>query len=713
MKCFFFRLFFLFAPIFCFGTINGLVRIPEYSGKQTVYLAVSDATVKLYQGLVEVDSTTTDVAGNYSLPTPAPGTYQLQISYIPQQTIVLSINVLTADADITNYSYFDIWQGFDTNVTVNVTDVNSDPLVGVSVAVLQNSFVYGSGVTDSSGSLTITGILVDTNTTIQVDNPVGQIFRTLYTTGLDSKSFTFQFSSSSVATISGRVTTSGVNAEGVFVQCYSGSSDPVASTTTNLTGDYSFTNLPPGTFTIIATLSGYQQGVVSVYLSEGGAENGVNINLLASPTTVFGNVYSYDTGLPIQGASLQLLQNQIPLAVFATDQFGLFVFPNCPSGELVVNASSPYYQVLSQGITLSQGEVGALNFSLPSNAFSISGIVESDGVPIDFATVSVSIGSSNHLFTYTSPQGLFSLNNLSLGSFGITVTKDGYQSVTIPVEITSTENDSLTVNLSPSPVTLSGEVTDEIDVPIAKVLLLASLDGNFVGSATTDDNGQYAFYNLPAGEVIVWTKYPSTQQVTRTYNFVPGEQLTLQDFILSLGPNKLKGGVYDALTNAPISYATVLLNQPNDPSITGYCGPVGEFTISGLNEETYSLSAQAHGYITNTAAPVTFLGLDEIIIQNIYLYPQDAPPRNVGGNIIPNNYGAGVVYNIDQITWEASESPEVVSYNIYVNDVLIGNVAATIPLLFNYHNQNITITYKVKSVNSNGSVSSSGEVTLR
>ena len=91
------------------------------------------------------------------------------------------------------------------------------------------------------------------------------------------------------------------------------------------------------------------------------------------------------------------------------------------------------------------------------------------------------------------------------------------------------------------------------------------------------------------------------------------------------------------------------------------------------------------------------------------------PPRNIEGNIIPNYYGAGVVDIIHNLSWDPSLSSEVVSYNVYGNGTFLGNVLATRALEFNNHNQNKneTTTYTVKSVNSDGSLSSSVEVILR
>lgn len=81
------------------------------------------------------------------------------------------------------------------------------------------------------------------------------------------------------------------------------------------------------------------------------------------------------------------------------------------------------------------------------------------------------------------------------------------------------------------------------------------------------------------------------------------------------------------------------------------------------------------------------------------------PPSQLSGRLIKDRFPTQTD-TIHRLTWQASPSSDVVSYNIYRNGTLIANIPATSPLLYNDHDRaNHTDTYTVTAVSSTGTES--------
>lgn len=88
------------------------------------------------------------------------------------------------------------------------------------------------------------------------------------------------------------------------------------------------------------------------------------------------------------------------------------------------------------------------------------------------------------------------------------------------------------------------------------------------------------------------------------------------------------------------------------------------------------------------------------------------PPQNLSGKYVKNRFGWTYEY-CALLNWSPSDSPDVVAYNIYRNDVLIGSVEAT-KTQFAAHDQKKSLaTYAVTAVDDAGHESSKTTITLK
>lgn len=99
----------------------------------------------------------------------------------------------------------------------------------------------------------------------------------------------------------------------------------------------------------------------------------------------------------------------------------------------------------------------------------------------------------------------------------------------------------------------------------------------------------------------------------------------------------------------------------------------------------------------NLGATVVYKGKQVIITFQIC-----APPVNLSGKQIRTGFLAQTEY-ANQITWEKSPSPGIISYAIYRNGAKIATISASSPLIYVDHNQprGVAVTYEVRAQSSN------------
>ncbi|MCH9611795.1 MAG: hypothetical protein S4CHLAM102_02690 [Chlamydiia bacterium] len=158
-------------------------------------------------------------------------------------------------------------------------------------------------------------------------------------------------------------------------------------------------------------------------------------------------------------------------------------------------------------------------------------------------------------------------------------------------------------------------------------------------------------------------------------------------------------GVQSSTIPISISPWAVVVNPFDNTQL--YMTPIPEGTVSvvqgGVEVGTPSLQANL-----TTVTYLAFLDLP---------YPE--PPRFVKGKVINNRYvlQTDLVY---QVSWTASISSDVVSYNIYRDSRYIANVGALQNLIYNDHNRTPGVSnfYEVRAVDFDGYLSDPVSITL-
>jgi hypothetical protein len=213
--------------------------------------------------------------------------------------------------------------------------------------------------------------------------------------------------------ISGKITYNGTGLSGVSVRL-SGASASLITTDSN--GNYSFTGLSNGTYTVTPSLAGYiitpKQGTVS------DADVALNFTATTPSYDITGRVTYNGAGL--SGVAVSL--TGAGTANTTTDSNGNYSFTGLYNGKYTVTPTLAGYTILPKQATINNASV-ALNFTA-TYGYSITGRITLSGT--GFSGVAVTLSGANNANTTTDTNGNYSFNGLSNGTYTITPSLTGY-----------------------------------------------------------------------------------------------------------------------------------------------------------------------------------------------------------------------------------------------------------------------------------------------
>ncbi|HEY1600588.1 MAG TPA: SdrD B-like domain-containing protein [Pirellulales bacterium] len=622
--------------------ISGFVYYdPNNNGiKDSGEPGIPNTTVDLYNAqLQKVATTTTDSTGYYQFSNLMPGNYTVEeeqpAGYLDGKDSVGSVGgvlappdgisnvVLLSGTNGVNYNFGELLPASISGM-VHV-DMNGDciyepgePLLaGVTIQLWNSSNqVIGTTTTDQNGQYKFSNLSPFATYTVHEVQPagyfefgdtVGSVGGTLQgldtiagaTLGSGVNATDYDFCVQAPASISGmiHVDTNGdciyepgePLLAGVTVQLLNSSNQVVATTVTDENGQYKFSNLQPGTFTVhevqptgyfefgdsVGSAGGTLQGldtIASVTLGSG--VNGTEYDFcVQAPASISGMIHVdtngdciYEPGEPLlAGVTVQLIDssNQI-VATTVTDQNGQYKFSNLMPGTYSVHEVQPngYFEFGNSvgsaggalqgldtitGATLGSG-VNATDYDFCVQApASISGMIHVDtngdciyepGEPLLAGVTVQLLNSSNQVVatTVTDQNGQYNFSNLqpgtytvhevqptgyfefgdSVGSVGGTLQGlDTIASVTLGSGVNGTDYDFCVQ--APASISgmvhvdLNGDCIYEPGEPLLAgvTIQLLNSSNDVVATTVTDQNGQYKFGNLQPGTYTVHEVQPA------------------------------------------------------------------------------------------------------------------------------------------------------------------------------------------------------------
>ncbi len=448
--------------------------------------------------------------------------------------------------------------------------------------------------------------------------------------------------------ISGTVILSDAAQSGVTITLTGGT-----TTTTDASGNYRFTGLANGNYTVTPSKTGYAFSPVSLAVSVSGADvTGKNFAATVAATT-------YSVSGTVSGATgVTINLSGTNTGSVVTGAGGAYTLSGLVAGSYTVTPSLPGYTFTptNKAVTIVDANSTANDFvatAIPV-AHSLSGTVS--GATAAGVTITVT-GTANATAT-TGADGTYTVPGLFDGSYTVTPTKAGYtfspNSTAVTMSGADVTGKNFTATANPAPTyTLSGAVTGAW---VEGVTITMSGAGN--GTTTTNASGQYSFANLPAGSYTLtpslagYTYAPSAPTIAVSAN-------TTQNFVAT-------SAIPSYSISGTVSYAgsktggiAIRVYQSN----CNGCGPAGgtaiaapgAYTVRGLQNGSYVVVAEKDALGTgnaNATNPIGSSGTATIASANlpgVNVSITDpalpAPVKPILKHVFPGNGSAFVAYS--------------------------------------------------------------------
>eukprot|EP00300_Choanocystis_sp_HF-7_P024194 c25601_g1_i1.p1 GENE.c25601_g1_i1~~c25601_g1_i1.p1 ORF type:complete len:1177 (-),score=294.77 c25601_g1_i1:465-3995(-) len=404
-------------------------------------------------------------------------------------------------------------------------------------------------------------------------------------------------------------------------------------------GEYTFSNVPCGDYTVVATHPTWQFGTSRLPVTVGVGSSQVDQALTVTGYSVFGSVLADNEpilgveifllstdGAPISGCTLPssvpdelVLDNQKVLCQTTSDAQGRFSFSAVPSGQYSLR---PWYrssttafdvQPASVSVNVNHADV-PLERAFSVTGFSVSGTVNSpSGAPME--GVEILLNGKN--VAVTDSAGNYQIQSMTTGVYTVTAAK--------PHTLFSSLDSFRILPSSPSlpPLVathyhLCGTITID-QVPLVVPLLKhrdVVLTGAMSRQTTTNVQGHYCFDAVPGSYYITPTIAPEErtaglllqpQTLSVTITDKPTLDANFVQLVLTLS------GAVECLGDCAPGL-TVTLTKTNQPQATRTTTiqPSGEFEFKSTTPGEYSLKVQGPAHCWESDSIQVVVGEDNV-----------------------------------------------------------------------------------------------------
>ncbi len=484
----------------------------------------------------------------------------------------------------------------------------------------------------------------------------------------------------------------------------------IASSTTNGSGTYTISDLPPDSYVVLVSATGFQQQIEGATVSSGMTTT-ADFALQPNPGSISGQVTDALTSAPIEGAHIAVFKDSILVGFDNTDSSGNYTIPDLVPGDYAVVVTSTDYNSQFVGASVFSNVNTIVNFALTSPPGAIAGRVIdiNTSLPIPSATVAVFQDEIFISSDLTDEEGNYEIPDLAPGEYLVVVLADDYQGANSAASVSQSVTTTFNFSLSPNPGAIAGTITDAISTdPISGAVILIFSGVNLITSGVSDANGMYNIDNLPPGNYFVLVRADTYRAALSSETVIAG-MTTTADFALTQNPGSVEGQILNLCDNSPLPGAIVVVT--NGSAILGFSltDSDGNYTIDSLAPGDYILRATKQNFFASSS-PVTVLSGTATPL-SLSLTPKALPPESIRGEVVRNRF-LTQEDRIHSISWTASPGSCTTGYEIFRNGALIAFVSASAPLTYLDHNRTSTDVYTVRATNSFGEVSSVISITV-
>jgi subtilisin family serine protease len=549
-------------------------------------------------------TTTTNASGDYTFTAVANGNYTITPTSGTYAFTPVNRSATISDGDSTS-------NNFTGTASYVISGTISGSGAGVSVAIGG----YTTVTTNSSGFYTAT--VPDGASYNVVPTKTGWRFtpanQNVTVSGANQLNINF---TGAANTISGNAKDDlGANLAGVIITL-----SGVGTTSTNASGNYSFTGVPNAVYTIAASKAGYSFSTLNVTVSN---DDHPNQNFTGDANVVSGNIQISGGGGPLTNVVVTLAGVDSD----TTDASGDFSIRGVPNGtySLSPHLGNWTFNPVFYSVTINNNDAAGKDFTAIPFTLDVSGTITlSDGSPLNGVTVTIDNGAGYTDSTITFGSGGYIIVDVPEGDYTLTPTYAGYGFAPSDrtISVYSQDLDGQNFIALPGSFAVSGTVALSDSTPVAGVTM--TLAG--VGTATTAADGTYSFASVPAGVHLLTPSLAgySFSPASRNLNVLgnmPGQNFTATADGNPPGSYSVSGTV-SRDTGAGVAGVsmTLVLNGSGlsyGPIMTGV---TGYFQFTAIPPGAYTLSPYRSGNIFLPNSRAVTVVASSLIGQDFTMY---------------------------------------------------------------------------------------------
>ncbi|HCJ67184.1 MAG TPA: hypothetical protein DHV62_07660, partial [Elusimicrobia bacterium] len=466
------------------GYISGVVKDESQTPVRSVSVRVTNRSGKL------VGSSTTGNDGKFTF-TLEPDTYTFTVERLGYTPDPLSQNFsvlldqkleLLKSFVMKKNNYFLSGEVFGPG-SIRLKDVTII-VEGSSRTLTDINGRYKIGLDTGTYNVTVnkTGykILTSTTVTFELSDPTGI-----------TKTRNFQMDYN-YAAISGTITTNGTALSGATV------SIPGKTATTDTNGNFSFPNLLPGDYRLMASKSGYLETSLPISSLSPGEIRTISLSLAQAAFSIQGMVIDTTTAIGIPASTVRIQHTEKGFEKYTvTSSTGWYYFSNLSTGPYSIEISKADYDILAGSETfILTTDISNFDFLfVPLTAKIEVEILDDEQRPVTNAAVIAESGEGYFGQGISASNGKLTISNLNpTETYTVKAKKKGYE-LEISTGTDISPGSSRTIVLKRILGSLSGYVKKEGLGEKEVAIKITSL-GGVTFSTTTLTDGSYSLINL-------------------------------------------------------------------------------------------------------------------------------------------------------------------------------------------------------------------------
>ncbi len=389
--------------------------------------------------------------------------------------------------------------------------------------------------------------------------------------------------------------------------------------TSGTDGNYLFTNVKAGTYTLTFAKKGYENYVLEdIVISAGQSMELPRISLVPLLGSVKGKTNVGEVGIV-------LLSGETIKYSAASDVNGEFIINSVENGSYTIRFSKNGYNTLSKEISVLSGETTIVtDIVLKALYGSVFGNVSLANVTISLLDTS---GNPLGKTTRSLSDGSFSMSNIDVGAYRLEFSKEGYVSQRKDIVIEGGKSTTVSVSMSKKKGTISGHIFLEgaTDYSGVDVSAISTVDSTVNFGDKTESDGSYIIY-LPDGNYTIKAQkdgYIATvaqkNAIIENGNMVKMDDMTLIKESVTLSGRALLSGAY---SNSGIS--VVLLTSEGKKVKESVTADNGSYTFDEVAPGRYYVEVSKEGYVTQRGDLIEVLPAQSQKLKEIVLSIQVA-----------------------------------------------------------------------------------------